>query len=281
MSDSRVKCTFCGQVFMIDKEKAGASAPCPACGKETFLDMPDGPSRLEAYQIKSGAGVTEEQRDCPACGAPVPADAALCTQCGYNMKTGKKKDTRIVRPNPFARFAVPVLLMVIAAMATYIVEESRIEKKIEKARAEWEKSAAAAVVQPAAVQPAAAPAPEPVEVPAIEPAAPSVVTEQQPAAPAQTPEMQAEILAQREQKLRAELDQKSPLLQKDEQVTLVARNGRVYRGKFFGIKDGVAVIAAEAGFEEVAFDQLSHDSRLRCDKAYRDEFIKRRVQPRR
>ncbi|MGD9872886.1 MAG: hypothetical protein AB7T27_01325 [Kiritimatiellia bacterium] len=276
MSDSRVKCTFCGQVFMIDKEKAGASAPCPACGKETFLDMPDDPARLDSYQIKDSSGVTEDSRDCPACGAPVPAAAALCTQCGYNMETGQKKTTKIVKQGSLSRYAVPVLLMVIAAMATYIVEEARFKRELAKALAKPEEVATKAAPE----QPAPAPVAE-TPAPAVEePVAPAAEAQPAPVA-GPTPEQQAAALAQREQKMRADLDQKSPLLQKDEQVTLVGKTGRVYRGKFFGVKDGLAVLAVEGRFEEVAFDQLSHDSRLRCDKTYREAYIKRMLQPRR
>lgn len=279
MSDSRVKCLFCGQVFMVDKEKAGASAPCPACGKETFLDMPDDPGRMESYQIKDSSGVTEDSRDCPACGAPVPGDALVCTQCGYNMETGKKKNTKIVRQSSLSRYAVPVLLMIVSAMAVYIYQESRFEKRLEKARAQWEASAARISAAQLSTAVPAAPAPEAVtEEPAAAEAPPETAAVE---AAVQSPEEQASVLAQREQRFRDELDKKSPSYSKSEQVTLVGKTGRVHRGRFIGLKEDVAVLAVEGGTEEVALDQLSHESRLRCDKAYREEFIRRRVQPRR
>jgi hypothetical protein len=32
----------------------------------------------------------DEERPCPECRKPLPRDAALCTFCGYNLRTGKK-----------------------------------------------------------------------------------------------------------------------------------------------------------------------------------------------
>ena len=281
MSDSRVKCLFCGQVFMVDKEKAGASAPCPACGKETFLDMPDDPGRLESYQIKDSSGVTEDSRDCPACGAPVPGNALVCTQCGYNLETGQKKNTRIVRQGTaLSRFAVPVLLMIISGMAVYIVQESRFEQRLEKARAQWEASTArvsAAPLPAMSAPPAAAAAEEPAAAAAEAPVPVAPPAE----AVVQSPEEEAGVLAQREQRFRDELDKQSPLFPKNESVTLVGKTGRVHRGRLIGLKSDVVVLAVAGGTEEIALNQLSHESRLRCDKTYRDEYIKRRVQPRR
>ena len=82
----------------------------------------------------------------------------------------------------------------------------------------------------------------------------------------------------RRTELREALEQSKPLYQKGDRVALRRADGLVYRGIFLGVHDGLALIVDGETRERVAVSRLDHDSRIRCDEAYRERMVERRLQ---
>ncbi len=75
----------CGKRLQVADDQAGRKVRCPAC--KEFLRAPD-----EAGE-PGGAYALEATRKCPVCKHEWPADAAVCIDCGFNFKTGKRMET--------------------------------------------------------------------------------------------------------------------------------------------------------------------------------------------
>lgn len=107
----RVACA-CGRTLKAPAAAAGKKARCPACGNTLFLTVRDPavvaepprqapvPPPLPVEQADSGdqydlAGHEAAPpplpvgRACPHCGAAMDDTAVLCTNCGYDTRTGK------------------------------------------------------------------------------------------------------------------------------------------------------------------------------------------------
>ena len=104
-------CTSCGKEFRWKPEIAGRKAKCK-CGQTlTVPSAPPAPKAAPAPKVAARAAEPnplewpdEPAADysevppppapsgaaCPSCGAGLAANAVLCVNCGYNLKTGKK-----------------------------------------------------------------------------------------------------------------------------------------------------------------------------------------------
>jgi len=97
----RVRCT-CGAKLRMPASAAGRRVKCPKCG--AVFRVPSAASAGDGEAAGVGAHTTAGATDsmgkaCPACGAPMTADAILCIECGYNLTT-KKRIGGTDRPRP-------------------------------------------------------------------------------------------------------------------------------------------------------------------------------------
>ena len=81
--DPKFPCPACGKQYRWKPEMAGRTAKC-ACGAK--LVVPTDPPQAAPVAPAPVAS----QSKCPDCGADLTADAVLCVNCGFNLKTGKK-----------------------------------------------------------------------------------------------------------------------------------------------------------------------------------------------
>lgn len=101
----RVACS-CGAKLKVPAKAAGKRVKCPKC--QTVLTVPppppeesyelagDDPSALFEQLAEQGRAAPAEggrridaAGQCPQCGAGLPEEAVLCTQCGFNRNTGR------------------------------------------------------------------------------------------------------------------------------------------------------------------------------------------------
>ena len=82
-------CPHCNEALSLWDELAGKQGTCPKC-KEP-ITVPG-----------SESGVT---MPCPKCEADIPAEAVLCTSCGYSIKGGGALQTRIDEPGAVEQVA--------------------------------------------------------------------------------------------------------------------------------------------------------------------------------
>lgn len=81
-------CPHCKQTLEIPEEMTGQATDCPACNKEIILV--EGTSA----PIESSPEKTSEN-NCPSCEQPIASGAVICINCGYDLRTGTKFDTKI------------------------------------------------------------------------------------------------------------------------------------------------------------------------------------------
>jgi hypothetical protein len=104
----RFSCPACGKSYRWKPEFAGRSAKC-ACGAKLVVpsDAPSTPAAAgiplapETKQPATPQRITpttqaDAENKCPSCSASLAADAILCVNCGYNLKTGKKLSAVVV-----------------------------------------------------------------------------------------------------------------------------------------------------------------------------------------
>lgn len=112
----QIRCQ-CGKALKIPDSAAGKAVKCPGCGKTMKVPAAGGAGRSPAAAAAKPSaapsspapsfapdvgrmddlfeeeGFTETvEAVCPACRAPMPASAILCTKCGYNKETGTRLD---------------------------------------------------------------------------------------------------------------------------------------------------------------------------------------------
>lgn len=78
----------CGKALATKDGTEGRKAKCPACGLVVTIPAPlrlEGGDDLEVTPGRQLAGTAEA---CPNCGSPMPFEAVLCVQCGFDRRTG-------------------------------------------------------------------------------------------------------------------------------------------------------------------------------------------------
>jgi hypothetical protein len=105
----RVKCR-CQQQFDARDDLAGKTVRCPKCGSPITIPSPAaaaGAARQAAPAVPSMADLLDEvgvkprvATGCPGCGAAYPPDAVLCVECGFNFRTGRRLETKVVSTGP-------------------------------------------------------------------------------------------------------------------------------------------------------------------------------------
>ncbi|MFP4055820.1 MAG: hypothetical protein ACLF0G_03005 [Candidatus Brocadiia bacterium] len=74
----------CGREFEARDEAAGRHMRCPECGERVQVPQPqDSPEPTDEG----------EAGPCPECQAPLAPGAVLCTNCGYDLRTGQRLET--------------------------------------------------------------------------------------------------------------------------------------------------------------------------------------------
>jgi hypothetical protein len=100
MADIAFECPSCSQALEAPDECAGQVIQCPACEQE--ITVPAAPAAEEAAPLSVLGALDSEPEEsaappaeggCPGCGAELAEGAAICIQCGLNIKTGEKINT--------------------------------------------------------------------------------------------------------------------------------------------------------------------------------------------
>ena len=83
---------------------AAAKSARPAAKKPTPVEEhhdDDGLSALyDLAKVEKSAEIIDEDVRCPQCVSPLAANAVICTNCGYNVRTGKAIQTQTVAAKP-------------------------------------------------------------------------------------------------------------------------------------------------------------------------------------
>jgi hypothetical protein len=119
MADIKFACPHCQQHLQAEPGYAGLQIVCPACQRSFTVPgnvvaaapvaaaapaYAAAPSRaLAPAAVQAPAPATASA--CPSCGGALPRGAVLCTQCGYNLATGKR--TVAGRPAPLGKPSTP------------------------------------------------------------------------------------------------------------------------------------------------------------------------------
>ncbi len=88
-----VECGGCTKRFRANDQHAGKRGKCPSCGAVIHVPEPTPPppssstlARLLDEEMIPSAALSK----CPSCSQALPAGAALCVQCGHDLRTGEK-----------------------------------------------------------------------------------------------------------------------------------------------------------------------------------------------
>lgn len=96
---SQIKCPHCGKAYKWKPTIAGKRFRCRRCGE--VLDVPDEkPTDQGDYQLATDKSPEEEEvlapeGKCPNCGNKLRTTAVVCINCGFNLKDGKRIETRV------------------------------------------------------------------------------------------------------------------------------------------------------------------------------------------
>lgn len=266
-------------------------------------DTPETADRPDLHVIHDAPDLHGAGKPCPKCGAKAPADAVLCTQCGYNFKTGKKVGGGLP-PETKRLIALGAVagVILVGALVWFLLpkeeefvppanipseeqiaadraarEQKLAEEKAAKEKAEADKKAAeeAEKARLEAEKEAALQAQAEAEAAAARAAEEAAAAE----AEAQRQAFEAKK-AQALETFRARLDQTEPMIQPGETVELRTRNGLVQKGVFkrYGRRDGIrfAVLETELnGTLEIPIQDMDPATRRRCDAEFRAAYIQR------
>ena len=238
---------------------APASAPQPAAAGATPGPTPvvaqvatSESARLRLTKDRTADG---EGRKCPACEATMAADDVVCSQCGYNTKTGQSMADIAARRDAFRRALAAMGALLIVLAAGYGAWHFGWFEGRQNAPAAGPEPAAATNVEiaVASTNPPRPPPPPPPE--AIE-------------------KVRAE--------LKTVLDRNCPQAREGDRVNLELTTSRIVRGILrAGPEPGTILIEAGSNqVEKVQFKMLKMGSRLQCDPDYRAQELERQVQKR-
>lgn len=85
----------CGNQLHVKREHSGKRAKCPRCGNVVAIPNKTSASQHgnDEYNLASeeaGPSQRPSQRKCPSCGKALQRVAVICTDCGLDLRTGKK-----------------------------------------------------------------------------------------------------------------------------------------------------------------------------------------------
>jgi hypothetical protein len=136
MSDD-VECGGCGRRLRARHDLAGRPVRCPVCGAvwrphadaADQEEVPYAEVEEEAITVRPPRDVRYPAADCPACGAGMQAGGVLCLECGYDRRTGRRREVVVERlhrrwasdwPYPI-RIIFFVVFEAVAGLACYLL----------------------------------------------------------------------------------------------------------------------------------------------------------------
>lgn len=231
----------------------------------------------ERLQLKKDEPAREAM-SCPGCGKPLGVGAVICVQCGYDTRTGR----RVGATHGHKISPVQLIVLVLAIIGIGVVVYLRT---LDDGVLPTPPPAPVSVTPVATLQDAAASVEEPAAPTSDTPSEATPETENPAPAPADSepvaeekaphPEINwDEVAAQQRDRIKIELDRRTPKFQEDASVELRLANGFIRRGIFRGASDGEIRIEEEGqGVQKIAFAQLDRNTRLRVDDDYRERYV--------
>lgn len=178
---------------------------------------------------------------CPNCGEKMEEDAVVCMRCGWNVQAGKKMHNAEAaeRRKRGAALVLKVVAAVVLAAALAVAA-----KWVLGHRGEAERWIGEGVEKAKTV------------------------------AGVETPRAREEA----EERERARLDEKLPMWQVGDRVSLEKSNGAVLEGTLSKAGGGVVTVETASGPQTAAMEALSGRSRARVDEDFRAEVVRMRVE---
>ncbi|MCA9187012.1 MAG: hypothetical protein R3E01_15910 [Pirellulaceae bacterium] len=100
----KVKCPKCDSVLVVPRPAKGAQQPVAAGARASrtsvstdVADIPGGFGGVGDLLDELGMEATRTGVRCPECNADMTPEAILCVQCGFNLETGKKLETKVIK----------------------------------------------------------------------------------------------------------------------------------------------------------------------------------------
>lgn len=99
------QCSDCRNPIKVRDTSVGKRVKCQMCGILQRVPTPGGAvavadaPRPAPSPAAQPAPASTESTPCPECGADLAPRAVICTQCGLNLKTGKKLQTKREGPS--------------------------------------------------------------------------------------------------------------------------------------------------------------------------------------
>lgn len=96
LAGRKIKCPQCGGVLTIPKPAAAPEAPRKPTEPPDDYAVASPPAGEPGSSTAGTAGAAEKAPDtgpkCASCGASLKAGAVICVECGYDLRTGKKRE---------------------------------------------------------------------------------------------------------------------------------------------------------------------------------------------
>ena len=95
--EQSITCTACDRQYRWKQELAGRKMKCK-CGE--VVVMPNQPDDIDDLYTMAGleSSASPQKTNCDSCGTRIKPGAAICINCGYNLKTGDVVVTAINAP---------------------------------------------------------------------------------------------------------------------------------------------------------------------------------------
>jgi hypothetical protein len=146
----KVTCA-CGQSFAAKDELAGRTVKCPKCGRPLAIPAAGGAGTVPASPLEpqpapapaaapagsyQPSGLFDEvgisstpvgTQPCPGCRAPMPMQAVVCVQCGYNLKLGRRMET--MRMGADGQMGPGSVVETVLARAAQALEDEKEEER--------------------------------------------------------------------------------------------------------------------------------------------------------
>jgi len=272
MSEVPVNCGHCGEVFSVSDKMIGQSIACPKCKKQvSVLDSSNRPEGVEKLQLRkeeksSGGNV------CPSCGAAMVPGVLICSQCGYDTRTGARYLDR-----PQQSRVLQWVLWGFGAVILVMLLKSCFSGK-EDVQAQG--AGAVSGQQSAVTEAAGSGATGETVAAGIADGGRTSLNAAAGGSSEMPPENLAKLEAEYREKLMQQLAVTYPMYKAGDAVVLRRVNGQIHRGELKERKAAAVVIVNGGQTSEIPLKVLDRASRLKCDPAFREEIVNFHVQKR-
>lgn len=119
MADRKIKCESCGHEVSAERILNAGLTSCPVCG-DVFPVALLKEQQRSSLNLRENRSLNKDYKSCPHCEGLSPISSRICTHCGYDWETGRRKQTVYQKKRTLKQVVYPTLAVLCLGATVWI-----------------------------------------------------------------------------------------------------------------------------------------------------------------